>query len=82
LFAPPHTNRAFGIVPYYYSIEELLKGEGEREGVEIIPHIFGLPLPYIHFLKKKMEKFPYTVCIFVIVAVCMYCRSKCPSKCP
>jgi hypothetical protein len=42
-------NHAFGIVPYYYySIEELLKGDGER-GVEIIPDIFGLPLPYIHF---------------------------------
>ncbi len=32
LFAPPHTNHAFGIVPYYYSIDELLKGEGERGG--------------------------------------------------
>ncbi len=33
LFALPHTNCAFGIVPYYYySIEELLKGEGGEGG--------------------------------------------------
>jgi hypothetical protein len=74
-------NHAFGIVPYYYSIEELLKGEGESGGGNHTTHLW-VAFTIHSFLKKKMEKFPYTVCIFVIVAVCMYCRSKCPSKCP